>query len=251
MSATNTTTHYNLPIFIETDKPAWLVDFNGAMNAIDNALYANAQAIAGKENALTFSDGATIDFTRDDNTVTAELSAGAAGDLTRAVKKPASAPTSDILFGEDANGDQLNLTIGAGLAIDGGAIKAVDLNLNDTGECAVTVPGTITNRGTVINYAFNQDHSIGKLYGYCSLSGMTAGQYYNITVTSPRVKPTGAAFTIASAGIGLFGSNNEHHTQSFQIDANGNITFRVYAYAATCVIYFLPCLYFFSDFGDA
>lgn len=39
MSATNTTTHYNLPSFVGSDKPAWLVDWNGAMAAIDSAIY--------------------------------------------------------------------------------------------------------------------------------------------------------------------------------------------------------------------
>lgn len=39
MSATNHTTNYELPIFIGTDKPAWLVDWNGAMTAIDTAIH--------------------------------------------------------------------------------------------------------------------------------------------------------------------------------------------------------------------
>lgn len=38
MSATNATTNYNLPLFIGTDKPAWLVDWNSAMSAIDAAI---------------------------------------------------------------------------------------------------------------------------------------------------------------------------------------------------------------------
>ena len=38
MAHTNSTTNYNLPIFIGSDKPAWLVDFNGAMNSIDTAI---------------------------------------------------------------------------------------------------------------------------------------------------------------------------------------------------------------------
>lgn len=40
MSATNHTANYNLPQFIGSDKPAWLVDFNGAMADIDSAIYA-------------------------------------------------------------------------------------------------------------------------------------------------------------------------------------------------------------------
>lgn len=52
MSATNSTLNYELPQFIATDKPAWLVDFNGAMSTIDTAIKGaktagdNAQATA-------------------------------------------------------------------------------------------------------------------------------------------------------------------------------------------------------------
>lgn len=52
MSATNSTLNYELPQFIATDKPAWLVDFNGAMSTIDTAIKEaktagdNAQATA-------------------------------------------------------------------------------------------------------------------------------------------------------------------------------------------------------------
>lgn len=40
MSATNATTNYNFPLFIGADKPAWLVDWNSAMSAIDSAIKA-------------------------------------------------------------------------------------------------------------------------------------------------------------------------------------------------------------------
>lgn len=42
MSATNSTPIINLPLFIGSDKPAWLTDWNGAMNTIDTAI-ANLQ----------------------------------------------------------------------------------------------------------------------------------------------------------------------------------------------------------------
>ena len=38
MTATNKTTIYELPIFVPTDKPIWLGDFNGAMNSIEAGL---------------------------------------------------------------------------------------------------------------------------------------------------------------------------------------------------------------------
>ena len=53
MSATNATSNYSLPLFIGTDKPAWLVDFNGAMTAIDAQMKVNATAIGANETAIS------------------------------------------------------------------------------------------------------------------------------------------------------------------------------------------------------
>ena len=53
MSATNTTTNYSLPLFIGTDKPAWLVDWNGAMTDIDAQMKVNATAILANETAIS------------------------------------------------------------------------------------------------------------------------------------------------------------------------------------------------------
>lgn len=53
MSATNATTNYSLPLFIGTDKPAWLVDWNGAMTVIDAQMKVNATAILANETAIS------------------------------------------------------------------------------------------------------------------------------------------------------------------------------------------------------
>lgn len=52
MSATNSTANINLPLFIGTDKPAWLTDWNGAMNAIDAAIAALQTAESGTATSL-------------------------------------------------------------------------------------------------------------------------------------------------------------------------------------------------------
>lgn len=44
MSYTNSTTNYNLPQWVGTDKPTWLNDMNGAFSDIDTAMKANADA---------------------------------------------------------------------------------------------------------------------------------------------------------------------------------------------------------------
>lgn len=52
MSATNHTTYYELPIFIGTDTPSWLGDWNNAMTAIDTAINSvNTAAEAAKSQA--------------------------------------------------------------------------------------------------------------------------------------------------------------------------------------------------------
>lgn len=52
MSATNATPIINLPLFGGTDKPAWLVDWNGAMNTIDSAIATLQTAEGGTASAL-------------------------------------------------------------------------------------------------------------------------------------------------------------------------------------------------------
>lgn len=67
MASTNKTTHYDLPLFVGTDKPTWLGDFNSAMTALDNAIYqaeqaaatAQSQAIAANSTATAASSNAT------------------------------------------------------------------------------------------------------------------------------------------------------------------------------------------------
>ena len=52
MGHTNSTTNYNLPQFVTTDKPAWLTDINGAFSAIDSAIHtAQSDATTAGTNA--------------------------------------------------------------------------------------------------------------------------------------------------------------------------------------------------------
>ena len=46
MTATNHTENYNLSQFVGTDRPTWLVDYNGDMAKIDAQMKQNADDIA-------------------------------------------------------------------------------------------------------------------------------------------------------------------------------------------------------------
>ena len=57
MSATNSTTNYNLPQFISTDKPTWLSDVNGALSTIDGQMKNNADAASNAGTVAASADG--------------------------------------------------------------------------------------------------------------------------------------------------------------------------------------------------
>ena len=252
MSATNHTTNYNLPVFVGTDKPAWLVDFNGAMNAIDAQMKVNADAISGKENLLTFVDTTTIDFTRTGNNVSAALSGDAAGQLSRAVLKPAVAPENNIVPVVDDNNNQINAIVGPGLSLDASQrLVAVDLDLSDTGTITPSVPSGLTIDGNTLGYAFNADASAGKLYGQLVLIGASAGQSYTINIPPSDVKAaaTGSAYTIRGAGFVQHGRDPVQRISelNLSVGATGAIGFTVTPpVAGRMVIKLYPCINIFK-----
>lgn len=76
MGHTNSTVNYNLPQFVETDKPSWLGDVNGAFLAIDTAIAAaksTADSAAGGVSGLqTTVGGHTTQIGTLTETVTAQ-----------------------------------------------------------------------------------------------------------------------------------------------------------------------------------
>ena len=63
MTATNHTENYNLSQFVGTDRPAWLVDYNGDMTKIDAQLKQNADDIASATAGGLTSVSHTADLT--------------------------------------------------------------------------------------------------------------------------------------------------------------------------------------------
>lgn len=58
MSSTNKTVNYELSQFIGSDKPAWLVDYNGDMSKIDTQMKTNADAAASASSAASAASSA-------------------------------------------------------------------------------------------------------------------------------------------------------------------------------------------------
>ena len=73
MSATNATTNYALPLFIGTDKPAWIVDWNGAMTAIDAAIKGVDTDVQGAITSISGLSSTVASHTSSISTITGQI----------------------------------------------------------------------------------------------------------------------------------------------------------------------------------
>lgn len=140
MSATNSTPTINLPLFIGTDKPAWLVDWNGAMNAIDSAIAAlqtaesgTAAALSALSNSVTALSNTVSQQTTAIETVTQSVNQ-LAGNVTT-INGNINTINSLIGNGEPTTTDKTIIgainEINAKLP-EGGAVEADDVSYNNT-----------------------------------------------------------------------------------------------------------------------
>lgn len=252
MGATNTTTNYGLPIFIETDKPAWLVDFNGAMRSIDTQMKTNADAIATKSPILTFNDTTDIDFTKSDNIITANLSSGVSDKVGRALITPLSAPAADQMVMINTDGQQENVTIGSGLNVSSGTVTAVDLNINQFDDSTTFTASGVTVTGNM-HIATNTDKSIGKIWGIMTVTKSTSGNT-SVDIDTGFTIPNSTASVISMTVAGLANDMNQYRFNSPQIriDTNNKVYIRITAYGQSeTYVRIWPCVYFFKDFGDS
>lgn len=98
MSSTNKTTNYNLSQFIGSDKPAWLVDYNGDMSAIDTQMKANADAAAAAQTTANTADGKADTNASAISTLDSQIN-GASGVAADVVSLQGSVNTINSLIG--------------------------------------------------------------------------------------------------------------------------------------------------------
>lgn len=98
MSSTNKTTNYNLSQFIGSDKPAWLVDYNGDMSAIDTQMKANADAAAAAQTTANTAYGKADTNASAISTLDSQIN-GASGVAADVVSLQGSVNTINSLIG--------------------------------------------------------------------------------------------------------------------------------------------------------
>ena len=250
MSATNHTTNYELPIFIGTDKPAWLVDWNGAMTAIDTALH----QVEGKaDQAGTDIGGIESSISTINSTLTSINNAVSQLRVdTNANTGSINTITSLIGNGEPTTTDKT--IIGAINEING---EIYNFNLQAVSGVTVASNANITINSDItdINALLNSDKSVGKIYG--SVFGTATG----------GVSPNTALFTITIPGLNtetaydvkgyeltrLTGSSAIPTVAYLHFNVGNTVEVRsLNAVSTDDVVWsnLCPCLLFLKDLGD-
>lgn len=150
MSSTNKTTNYELSQFIGSDKPAWLVDYNGDMSKIDNQMKANADAAASAASQAS-SAGTTASGAADGVQALNTQINGAGGIASDIVTVQGAINTINALIGNGEPTTQDKTIIGAINELDaGGQTLAQKINdkylivQDDVDLAAVTADGVKT-----------------------------------------------------------------------------------------------------------
>lgn len=243
MSSTNKTTNYELSQFVGSDKPAWLADYNSDMGKIDAGMKGNADAI-------TVTDGKADTNATNIGTL-ANLNTTAKTDIVSAVNEVyTTAGTASSTATQTA-------IIANGAKTEADAL-ANYLSITSHGTINITVTGGTLATGYTdgMKYGLNAAGTLGKIYGRLRFRKTTSGV---TTITFPiSGLNVDSSFTINSACFWYWYNNQSNSFSAFnfrdiQVNTNGTITFEIPNtpnVGDDITIWFPPCLYFFTDFGD-
>lgn len=135
MGSTNHTSNYELSQFLGSDKPAWLLDYNGDMLKIDTQMKANADAASAAQSKADTADGKADDLRTDLTTLNNQVNdpTGLAADVAT-LSGNVNTINSLIGNGEPTTTDKTLI----------GAINELNSNKapSDYGSVSVTADGT-------------------------------------------------------------------------------------------------------------
>lgn len=253
MSYTNHTTNYNLPQYIGTDKPTYLTDFNGAMNAIDAQMKLNA------DSASTAGTNATTANTNIGNL--ASLTTDEKTNLVGAINEVdghADTAQSTANSANETAGSALSTATGASTAVTNLAnyFKMSSTNTYSTTSQYQIVSGGGSLMSASVAIARNTAGSLGKIYGHVTVTSPSGGSSKVKLNVDTGLRPSEK---ITVNGLGVI--ENLVPTQyggtyltNLNVDINTDGTIELYGgvsqSATGYVIRAFACLLFIEDFGD-
>lgn len=253
MSYTNHTTNYNLPQYVGTDKPTYLGDFNSAMSAIDAQMKLNA------DSASTAGTNAT---TANTNIGTlANLNTTAKTDLVSAINEVNTTAGTAQTTANGANetaGSALSTATSASTGVTNLAnyFKMSSTNTYSTTSQYQIVSGGGSIASASVAVARNSAGSLGKVYGYVTITSPTGGASKIKLNVDTGLRPS-EKITINGLGVienlvpSQYGGS---YLTNLNVDINTDGTIELYGGVTTnatgYVIRAFACLLFVEDFGD-
>ena len=242
MSSTNQTTHYELSQFLGTDKPAWLTDYNSDMSKIDAGVYSAQSTATGADgkattNATSIGTLANLTTTEKTNLV------GAINEVNTTAGTAQNTATGASDTANSAIGKVNNLT----------TYLAIDYFSNLTASISGSGSPSITSQS--VKSAYNNDGSLGKVYGRVDFGKSGVASDITITLGDTGLRPS-TSITINSAAIFAPYDSSFHTTGLKSVDlvinSNGNasITFASTSNEIGGQIILTPFVIFAQDFGD-
>lgn len=263
MSHTNSTTNYNLPQFVGTDKPTWLNDVNGAFASIDAQMKLNADSATSASTSATTANNAIGTLTN--------LETTAKTDLVSAVNEVNTTAGTALNVANTAGG-----TAGATATDLANFIAKFNLNASSTRSSITPTKGSTT--GQQPNLSQNSDGSMFKFYGRLQINAFSSTTGATVPLTSIagmsgyKGFATGCylttspvmAYIIEGAGYVSGHLQDDTRVQStnptdIAVGTDGQIYIHPRQTTATSDnftsgtfwrYYFPPCLYFNTNFGD-
>lgn len=236
MSHTNSTTNYNLPQFIGTDKPTWLNDVNGAMSTIDTQMKANADSATSAGTSATTANNAIGTLSNLETTVKTDL-VSAVNEVNTTV-----GTVSGVASEASSVATQAKNTAD-------GLASYFDLkNFDNVTSNIVLTGATVNPDDTRINCASNDAGTLGKIYGQIRFSVTSTS---GCTITIPTAFRPDETLTID--GVAQIHYENVHSFLTMNVATNGNVTFHLSGgwYNRSCILSLTAVLLFLKNFGDS
>lgn len=281
---TNSTSNYELPQFIGTDKPQWLTDINQAFASIDTAIHAvsvlanlnstkigdltdlttdnkidlvsainevdshtdsNTNTIAGHTTAISANTTAIGDITDLDTVDKANL-VSAINEVDLLAKN------NKVEIGTLSNLDTVDKTT---------LVNAINeivglLNINNFDELTniePTMSGIANLYRKDLTLAYNDNFSLVKFYGYISYESNSYGSHYIIPNAIPANKVPDSDITVKNLGIVINNKDQTFATRSditFKHDRSIDINVENGTNDGTISVQIPPCVLFMKNFGD-
>lgn len=244
MSATNTTSFLQLPLFAATDKPTWLGDFNGAMSKIDTGVASNNNKITEQTGQI-----AAVQKMAENAAVTANTASSVAESATRDAAAAASAASNAQIDATQALSKANSLENRFEL-----------VKFGQVTQTLMTPSSGLTIQNAVINYALNQNGTYGKVYGRIQATTQTGASGQRVTLKAGSIPFKKPSSTVKVTFIGItscsrVGQNDidRINIADMWLEPDGSCSFSAMSTPWTdeyVNIDILAIPIYFKDFGD-